>query len=47
MSGYYVGYEEDVKARDYGMLATAEDEHENNDFQESLPLCVRACFQHR
>ncbi len=25
MSGYYVGYEEDVKARDYGMLATAED----------------------
>ena len=25
MSGYYVGYKEDVKARDYGMLATAED----------------------
>ena len=25
MSGYYVGYEEDFKARDYGMLATAED----------------------
>jgi len=25
MSGYYVGYEEDVKARDYGMLATAKD----------------------
>ncbi|PRO68985.1 serine hydrolase domain-containing protein [Alteromonas gracilis] len=25
MSGYYVGFEEDVKARDYGMLATAED----------------------
>ena len=25
MSGYYVGYEEDVKARDFGMLATAED----------------------
>lgn len=25
MSGYYVGYEEDFKAREYGMLATAED----------------------
>ena len=25
MSGYYVGYEEDYKAREYGMLATAED----------------------
>jgi D-alanyl-D-alanine carboxypeptidase len=25
MSGYYVGYDEDFKARDYGMLATAED----------------------
>tara|TARA_R110002111_G_scaffold223559_1_gene285462 strand:+ start:4038 stop:5069 length:1032 start_codon:yes stop_codon:yes gene_type:complete len=25
MSGYYVGYEEDFKARDYGMLATAKD----------------------
>ena len=25
MSGYYVGFEEDFKARDYGMLATAED----------------------
>ncbi|NQZ79080.1 MAG: beta-lactamase family protein [Ekhidna sp.] len=25
MSGYYVGYEEDFKADDYGMLATAED----------------------
>lgn len=25
MSGYYVGYKEDFKARDYGMLATAED----------------------
>jgi CubicO group peptidase (beta-lactamase class C family) len=25
MSGYYIGYEEDFKARDYGMLATAED----------------------
>jgi D-alanyl-D-alanine carboxypeptidase len=25
MSGYYVGYEEDFKARDNGMLATAED----------------------
>lgn len=25
MSGYYVGYEEDFKSRDYGMLATAED----------------------
>ncbi len=25
MSGYYVGYEEDFKERDYGMLATAED----------------------
>ena len=25
MSGYYVGYVEDVKARDFGMLATAED----------------------
>ncbi|AKP52883.1 serine hydrolase domain-containing protein [Cyclobacterium amurskyense] len=25
MSGYYVGYEEDLKARDYGMLATAKD----------------------
>ncbi|GAB4181108.1 MAG: serine hydrolase domain-containing protein [Calditrichia bacterium] len=25
MSGYYVGYEQDFKARDYGMLATAED----------------------
>jgi len=25
MSGYYVGYDEDFKAREYGMLATAED----------------------
>ena len=25
MSGYYVGFEEDFKAREYGMLATAED----------------------
>ncbi|GAB4162084.1 MAG: serine hydrolase domain-containing protein [Winogradskyella sp.] len=25
MSGYYVGYDEDFKARDYGMLATAQD----------------------
>ncbi|PKG43920.1 serine hydrolase domain-containing protein [Psychroflexus sp. MES1-P1E] len=25
MSGYYVGYEDDFKAREYGMLATAED----------------------
>ena len=25
MSGYYVGYEKDFKAREYGMLATAED----------------------
>jgi len=25
MSGYYVGYEEDFKAREYGMLATAKD----------------------
>lgn len=25
MSGYYVGYEEDFKAREYGMLASAED----------------------
>jgi D-alanyl-D-alanine carboxypeptidase len=25
MSGYYVGYEEDFKVREYGMLATAED----------------------
>lgn len=25
MSGYYVGYEEDFKAREYGMLANAED----------------------
>ena len=25
MSGYYVGFKEDFKARDYGMLATAED----------------------
>ena len=25
MSGYYVGFEEDLKGRDYGMLATAED----------------------
>ncbi|WP_248723204.1 serine hydrolase [Seonamhaeicola sp. ML3] len=25
MSGYYVGYEEDFKAREYGMLATAQD----------------------
>ena len=25
MSGYYVGYEEDFKAREYGMLATPED----------------------
>jgi CubicO group peptidase (beta-lactamase class C family) len=25
MSGYYVGYAEDFKAREYGMLATAED----------------------
>ena len=25
MSGYYVGHEEDFKAREYGMLATAED----------------------
>ncbi|NLR94037.1 serine hydrolase domain-containing protein [Flammeovirga agarivorans] len=25
MSGYYVGYEEDFKANDYGMLATAKD----------------------
>jgi len=25
MSGYYVGYKEDFKARDYGMLATAQD----------------------
>ena len=25
MSGYYVGYEENFKARDYGMLATAKD----------------------
>lgn len=25
MSGYYVGYDEDFKERDYGMLATAED----------------------
>ena len=25
MSGYYVGYEEDFKTREYGMLATAED----------------------
>ena len=25
MSGYYVGYEEDFKSREYGMLATAED----------------------
>ena len=25
MSGYYVGYEEDFKAREYGMMATAED----------------------
>lgn len=25
MSGYYVGYEEDYKAREYGMLATAEE----------------------
>ncbi|RLD25932.1 MAG: serine hydrolase [Bacteroidetes bacterium] len=25
MSGYYVGYKEDFKAREYGMLATAED----------------------
>lgn len=25
MSGYYVGYEQDFKAREYGMLATAED----------------------
>ncbi|QCK15296.1 serine hydrolase domain-containing protein [Mangrovivirga cuniculi] len=25
MSGYYVGYNEDFKAREYGMLATAED----------------------
>lgn len=25
MSGYYVGYDEDYKSRDYGMLATAED----------------------
>ncbi|WP_010135430.1 serine hydrolase domain-containing protein [Ochrovirga pacifica] len=25
MSGYYVGYENDFKARDFGMLATAED----------------------
>ena len=25
MSGYYVGYEEDFKANEYGMLATAED----------------------
>jgi D-alanyl-D-alanine carboxypeptidase len=25
MSGYYVGYDEDFKPRDYGMLATAED----------------------
>lgn len=25
MSGYYVGYKEDFKSRDYGMLATAED----------------------
>ena len=25
MSGYYVGYDEDYKAREYGMLATAED----------------------
>ncbi|MCL6273289.1 beta-lactamase family protein [Muricauda sp. 2012CJ35-5] len=25
MCGYYVGYEEDFKAREYGMLATAED----------------------
>lgn len=25
ISGYYVGYDEDFKARDYGMLATAED----------------------
>jgi len=25
MSGYYVGYEEDFKAREYGMMATSED----------------------
>lgn len=25
MSGYYVGYDEDFKAREYGMMATAED----------------------
>ena len=25
MSGYYVGYEEDFKSREYGMMATAED----------------------
>ncbi len=25
MSGYYVGYDEDFKAREYGMLATAQD----------------------
>jgi len=25
MSGYYVGYEEDFKAREYGMMATAQD----------------------
>jgi CubicO group peptidase (beta-lactamase class C family) len=25
MSGYYIGYDEDFKAREYGMLATAED----------------------
>jgi D-alanyl-D-alanine carboxypeptidase len=25
MSGYYVGYDEDLKTNDFGMLATAED----------------------